>query len=187
MQLLERLSPVAVQAVDEAADTIEVVASTFAPVQRGGYVERLDPQGFDPQALVGKPVLDSHQRSGLASLLGVVTAARVEDGKLLATLRLSARAKELLADIKAGIKPACSIGYAVERWRTDGAVRTAARWTVHEVSLCALGADAGATVRHEEATMPDIHDTPPAVESREQTDLAIRSLVAAARLSGDLA
>jgi hypothetical protein len=184
MQLLERLGPAEAQTLDEDARTIEVVASTFAPVQRRGYVERLDPQGFDLEALVGKPVLDSHQRSGLASLLGVVTAARVQDGKLLATLRLSARAQGLLADIRAGIKPACSIGYSVERWRTDGAVRTAARWTVHEVSLCALGADAGAVVRLKEALMPDIHETnPPAADAtREQTDLAIRRLVQAARL-----
>lgn len=185
MQLLERRGPAEAATVDEGARTIEVVASTFADVSRGGYVERLDPQGFDPAALVGKPVLDSHQRTGLAALLGVVTAARIEDGKLLATLRLSARASSLLADIAAGIKPACSIGYTVERWQTNGAVRTAARWTVHEVSLCALGADAGAVVRHEEATMPDT--TPPAAESREHNELAIRSLVAAARLPSDLA
>lgn len=181
MLLLERLGPAEAATVDEDARTIEVVASTFAPVQRSGYVERLDPQGFDPEALVGKPVLDSHQRSGLASLLGVVTAARVEGGKLLATLRLSARAEGLLADIKAGIKPACSIGYSVQRWQTNGAVRTAAQWTVHEVSLCALGADAGAVVRLKEAPMPET------VETREQTDLAIRRLVEAARLPADLA
>lgn len=178
MQLLERLSSAEASTVGE--DLIEVVASTFAPVQRAGYVERLDPSGFDPTALVGKPVLDSHQRTGLAALLGVVTAARVEAGKLIATLRLSARARDLLADIKAGIKPACSIGYSVERWRTDGSVRTAAKWAVHEVSLCALGADAGAVVRHEEATMPDTNS--PAAETREQTDLAIRRFVEAARL-----
>ncbi|HYN38221.1 MAG TPA: Mu-like prophage major head subunit gpT family protein [Rhodospirillales bacterium] len=186
MQLLERRGPTEAATLDEDAGTIEVVASTFADVQRNGYVERLDPQGFDPAGLVGKPVLDSHQRSVLASLLGVVTAARIEAGKLLATLRLSARARDLLADIKAGIKPACSIGYSVERWRTDGPVRTAAAWTVHEVSLCALGADAGAVVRLEEAIMPDT-DTPPAAETREQTDLAIRGLVTAARLPGALA
>ena len=47
------------------ARTIEVTFSTFADVQRAGYVERVTPEGLDLSRLIGAHVLKDHNASSI--------------------------------------------------------------------------------------------------------------------------
>ena len=188
--------------IDDAARTVDVVWSTGAGVKRrdaaGQYEERLslDPQHVDVASLIGAPVLDGHRQDSVEQILGVVTAASV-DGKVgRATLKLSERAEAIWKDIKAGILRAVSVGYQVAQWQDGKAngtrTRTAVRWTPREISLVAIPADTGATVRGDPSMKkkqqqnpdvdPDVSDDQDDLETRAETNLEIRKLVKAAGL-----
>src|ERR1051325_2197122 len=142
---------------DESARTVDVVWSTGAPVRRrdaaGEYVERLslDPSHVNVEGLIGAPLLDGHRNDSVNNVLGVVTGASADGTAGHATVKFSERADAVWKDVCAGIIRAVSVGYTVERWRDgreDGRrTRTAVEWTPKELSLVAIPADAGATVR----------------------------------------
>lgn len=185
MQLIERRAPISPETLDREARTVEAVFSTGAPVQRAGYVEVLDLQGADLSALIGGPVLDSHRKSGLADVLGVVDDARIENGRGIAKLRFSERADAVLRDIEQGILRGISIGYSVEAWRDDrggpsGLTRTAVRWTPREISLVPMPADAGATIRSMKGNAMQDDTVAPALD-RGEVNKEIRRI---ARLAG---
>ena len=77
--------------------TVSVVFASNAPVRRldldGAYEERLDmnPEAVDLSELIGGPVLNSHNRTDVNAVLGVVESARV-DGDLAPPLSGSASA-----------------------------------------------------------------------------------------------
>ena len=139
---------------NEDAMTVEAVLSTYADVQRVGYIERLDPAGLDDRDLIGAPFLDSHKQSSGAHVIGVIQAVRHEAGQLLGTIRLvqSDDARPIVDRIKGGYLRGVSLGYRVKRWveTTNPAgqkVRTAAAWSVFEVSAVPVPADPGAKFR----------------------------------------
>lgn len=148
---------------DEAALTVEAVISTFSDVnrrdQRGGYVERLDPAGLDTSRLIGAPVLDGHRQASARDTIGVVTAFRSEGNALIATIRLlqSDDVKPIVERIRQGVIRGVSVGYRVQRWadsiENKVRVRTAAAWSIFEVSAVPVPADPGATFRSE--NMPE--------------------------------
>lgn len=139
--------------------TVEAVISTFSDVARrdtrGAYVERLDPAGLDMTRIVGAPVLDGHRQGSARDVIGIVENARSEDGKLIAVIRLSAAedAAPVIARIREGTLRGVSVGYRVSRWSdsidptTKSRVRTAAAWSIFEVSAVPVPADPGATFR----------------------------------------
>ncbi|MCK5932916.1 MAG: peptidase [Fulvimarina manganoxydans] len=136
--------------------TLEVIASTGAgrPYQDGSglFEERLDVAGVTVGE--GIPFLDHHNRSSFDSILGHVVSTRIENGQLLATIKLSATnptAQRLAQELTNGARYGISVGYEVTEWeeRTEGGkrIKTAKSWTVREISLVGVAADAGAGTR----------------------------------------
>lgn len=155
-----RRAPAAPRTLDTEARTVEVIASSFAPVARswgrpdgsyGPWIEELNPAGI----ILGEslPVLADH-RIDTAGLIGVIESARVAGGKLLAKVRLAnvPRADEILALIADGALTGVSIGYTTESYKHTGErdgvpVFTATQWTVRELSFVPIPADPEARVR----------------------------------------
>lgn len=155
--LLTRRAAFAPDTFNAEAGTVEAVISTFAPVQRKGFLERLDPAGLDLSRLIGAPVLDGHRQGSARDVVGTVAAYRMEEGALVATIRLSgaADAAPIVERIKEGTIRGVSIGYRVSKWKesTDpnsrARVRTAAAWSISEVSAVPIPADPGSQFRSE--------------------------------------
>lgn len=197
-EILTRHAALEPATVDDAARTVDVTWSTGAGVRRrdaaGLYEERLslDPAHVDLSRLIGGPVLDGHRQESIDQVLGVVTAAHADGGRGIATVRFSERAEPVWRDVKAGILRSVSVGYVVDRWQdargADGLrIRTAVRWTPKELSLVAIPADAGATVRGDDME-PNADPTPAdAAAARGAVNAEIRKLVDAANLDHTVA
>ncbi len=176
------------------AGTVEAVISTFAPVQRKGFMERLDPAGLDTSRLIGAPVLDGHRQGSARDVIGTITGHRMEDGKLVATIRLSGAtdAAPIVERIREGTIKGVSIGYRVTRWAesTDpnsrACVRTAAAWSISEVSAVPIPADPGSQFRGESMENEDLQ-----VENIEdnttETRAAIRQICRSAGMTAEQA
>jgi phage major head subunit gpT-like protein/phage head maturation protease len=146
---------------DAETRTVSVVFASNAPVRRmdldGAYEERLDmtQAAVDLSELIGGPVLNSHNRSDVNAVLGVVESAQVDGERGIATIRFSERAMALMNDVRQGILRKLSVGYAVNQRRVEKdsttGVRTitATRWTPKEISFVAIPADSAAKVRGE--------------------------------------
>lgn len=164
---------------DADTNTIEVVLSTGADVQRAGYIERLPVANADLRKIAGAPVLDAHNQGSTRAVLGVIQKAWRKDGEIRALLKLSSRddAAGIVRDIADGILRNLSIGYRVKTWAdsTDSKgnrIRTAVAWSIHEASFVPIGADAGAVTRSHPmkkkakaganaAPVEDVEDTTP--------------------------
>jgi phage major head subunit gpT-like protein/phage head maturation protease len=141
--------------------TVSVVFASNAPVRRmdldGAYEERLEmtQTAVDLTELIGGPVLNSHNRSDVNAVLGVVESAQVDGERGTATIRFSERATALMNDVRQGILRSVSVGYVINQRRAEKdpttGVRTitAARWTPKEISFVAIPADSAAKVRGE--------------------------------------
>ncbi len=163
--MITRRASFAPQSVNPDARTVDVIWSTGAPVKRrdfdGSYIERLSlaPKAVDLSRLIGASVLDAHRQTAVRDVLGTVRDATVTGKEGTATIQFSARpeVKPIWQDVTAGILRHISVGYSVEEWADsteDGnRVRTATRWTPHEISLVPSPADPGATVRMEDNNM----------------------------------
>ena len=161
MNMLHRAADFQPESFNAEGLTVDAVISTFADVTRrdarGAYVERLDPAGLDLSRLVGAPVLDGHRQGSARDVIGTVTAHRTEGGQLVASIRLSgaADAAPVVERIREGTLKGVSVGYRVSKWTESNdpnsktRVRTAAAWSIFEVSAVPIGADAGATFRSE--------------------------------------
>ncbi len=146
---------------DAESRTVSVVFASNAPVRRmdldGAYEERLDmtQAAVDLSELIGGPVLNSHNRSDVNAVLGVVESAVVDGERGIATIRFSERAMALMNDVRQGILRKLSVGYMVNQRRVEKdsttGVRTitATRWTPKEISFVAIPADSAAKVRGE--------------------------------------
>ncbi|WP_107339778.1 prohead protease/major capsid protein fusion protein [Agrobacterium pusense] len=171
---------------DEAAQTVEAIASTFADVRRhdkqGVYVERLDPAGLEQCSVASAPLLDGHRQASARDVVGSVASHRIENGSLVVSLRLSqaADAAPVITRIREGLLK-LSIGYSVQKWtesvENKTRVRTAAAWRIVEISAVPIPADPGTSFRSE--NMETL--TP------EQTRAEIRTICRAANMAdGDI-
>jgi len=174
-------------------NTIEVVISTGADVQRAGFIERLPVANADLRNIAGAPVLDAHNQGSTRAVLGVIQKAWRKDGEIRALLKLSSRddVAGLVQDIKDGIVRNLSVGYRVSRWAdsTDSKgnrIRTAVAWAIHEASFVPIGADSGATVRSNPMTKKsgatpapeaDVIDTNANESTPMQTRAEIREII----------
>lgn len=162
---MRRAAEIGSLSYDEEAHTVDLVFSTGAPVRRRDwrtgdyYVETLD---MSPAAVrlgrlnAGAPFLDTHDDSGLRSVIGSVVpgSARIEGGKGVARVQLS-RADEhagIVANIIAGVIRNVSIGYANHRIEvTENATGDddwrVVDWEPYEISAVPIPADAGAQIR----------------------------------------
>lgn len=101
----------------------------------------------------GAPVLNSHSHYRLESVLGVVEQSSADEQ--YATLRFSDRedVEPFWRDVKNGIIRNVSVGYVVHKFEDvtekgdDIKVLRAVDWEPLEISMVAIGADAGASVR----------------------------------------
>ena len=164
--------------------TVEVVFSTGSRVRRFDwwtgkrYEEELEisSDAVDLSRLNGgASVLNTHSDYTLEDVIGVVERAWVDGAEARAVLRLSDRESiaEIVQDIQSGILRNISVGYTTERMqitpaesRTDGGtveLRTATRWTPHEVSFVPVPADADAGVR---SLSPDFNPNDPEAQRR---------------------
>lgn len=161
--------------------TIEADISGFVPVPRrdakGSYIEELDPAGLDLSGLVGAPLLDGHKTESARDVIGSILAYRFEDGKLVATIKLSgaADAAPIVQRIAEGSLRSVSIGYRVAKWEdkidpvTKARIRRATAWSISEVSAVPVGADRDAKFRNQsnEATQMTT-ETANRAETRKQ-------------------
>ena len=150
----------------EKERTIIAVASCGKPGPRKlngrKIIESLDLNGADLTRLnSGKAsVLDSHDRSSLDKILGVVETAWLEDGKdgkpqLLVKIKFSSREekKGIIQDIKEGIISQVSIGYKPLEYRDISGPSDIIRHMlctkldIHEVSFLAVNFDPDSVTR----------------------------------------
>jgi len=210
VSIVTRRASIAPQSVNLDARTVDVIWSTGAPVKRrdveGGYIERLslDAKAVDLSRLIGASVLDAHRQTAVRDVLGTVRSAVVTGKEGVATIQFSARSEvePIWQDVTAGILRHISVGYSVEQWadstENGTRVRTATRWTPHEISIVPSPADPGATVRMEDTNMehqtaaPDnnpvqntttaVQTEPDAVQTRATINTEIRSIANVAGL-----
>ncbi len=144
--------------------TMEVAFSAFADVQQRGYVERVTQEGLDLSRLVGAHVLKDHNASSIDNVLGVVVAAR-KDGTATIELSESPKVAAEVGEIIKGRIRNLSFTANVSAWRdsvdpkSGARVRTAVRWTPHEISFVAVPADPGATTRSQNMD-PELENAP---------------------------
>lgn len=163
MPMMTRDAPV--KSVDEAARTVDVTWTTGAQVRRYDYYNDrayLEELSLDPAHVrMGRltsgraPVLDTHSRWGLGSVLGVVQRADIGG----ATLKMSKRADvaPILEDVRDGIIGNVSVGYTVHKIQRiapakdgDTWIYRAIDWEPSEISFVPIGADAGAGTRSDD-------------------------------------
>ena len=145
-------------------NAVPVVVSTETPVPRGQYFEVL---GHAPNEVdlsrAPLPLIESHNSSRVN--IGIIDELRAVDGKLRGIARFgeSARAQELLTDIKGGIVRSLSIGYLTPNdgkrvGERDGVpVLRFSGWQPYETSIVAVPADteAGFYRNHSEEHIMD--------------------------------
>jgi putative ubiquitin-RnfH superfamily antitoxin RatB of RatAB toxin-antitoxin module len=186
---------------DKEKRTVEVIFTTGSKVLRSPwfgepYYEELE---ISETAMrmdrlnSGAPLLNNHSAYSLEDVIGVVESARVQDGKGIATVRLSDRPEiaGIVRDIENGIIRNISVGYMVHRFEkqnmppgTEVADETpiyrAVDWEPMELSFVGIPADAGAQARGESA--PQVRAGAPTYEcelvnntKEEKTDMGKRN------------
>jgi hypothetical protein len=168
-----RLAPVA--SIEAETRTVEVVWTTGASVRRRrwtGFDTAIDYEeilvvsrdAVDLSRLdAGAPVLDSHSQWTTRAIVGVVERAWIDKAEGRASLRfpkpgVDDAADRLFALVTDGIVRNISVGYRIDKVRVERPERVGEperwfveRWTPHELSFVAVGADPGAQVRGDSA------------------------------------
>ena len=133
------------RAAEADGDLIPCVLSTEQPVDRGGYDEVLSHQSGDIDlSRAPIPLIVQHDHTQLN--VGVVEQVRIEGGKLkgLARFGTSTRAREILADVKAGIIRSLSVGYLLLEKLSETGRTIRFSWMPYEVSAVSVPADQNA-------------------------------------------
>jgi HK97 family phage prohead protease len=170
----------AADSYDPKTRTVEAVLSAGSPVKRFYFTEELEisAEAIDLARAVNGlvPLLDAHNQSNIAAVIGAISNVRIENGELLGLLTFgetdAARAAEGMVARKElkGI----SIGYRVNTWtivsQEDGhETWRATRWELLEVSLVPVPADANAGVRSNGGHAPGTGA--PAAATQEEEDM----------------
>jgi HK97 family phage prohead protease len=163
---------------NEQANTIDIVWSTGADVLREDefgtqYIERLSMQ---PSAVrldrlnSGAPMLDTHSSDSLSNVIGSVVpgSAEIEDGKGIATVKLSSAASDsdVVRKIAEGVIRNISVGYLIHhQTRQESAddgpdVFLVDDWEPLEASAVPIPADPGAQIRSADSKRPRDRQTP---------------------------
>lgn len=151
---------------DAATHTIEVIWTTGASVRRRDYMNdvvfdevlSLAPGHIRLDRLnAGAPLLDSHEDSRLASVLGSVVpgSAKIENGVGVARVKLSTADEDadVIGKIIDGVIRHLSVGYRIHSYRPspgeNGAdeTRHIIDWEPLEISAVPVPADAGSHFR----------------------------------------
>ena len=144
--------------IDAKNRTVQVRFSSEYPVKRfvNGEI------GDEVLVHEGRAVDLGRLNDGAAVLLdhdtreqvGVVEEAHIDErdsvGRALLRFGKSQRASEVFEDIADRIRRSVSVGYSVNKWRTesegDAVTHFAERWTPHEISIVSVPADPSAQV-----------------------------------------
>ncbi|XYJ11807.1 prohead protease/major capsid protein fusion protein [Telluria sp. B2] len=164
LPMMAREAPVT--AVNAETRTVDLVWSTGAGVLRyDWYAERYynEVLSMDPAHVrMGRmqsgraPLLNTHSRWDLSSVLGVIRTADLRDGQGLASAEFSKRAEvePVYQDVVDKIIGNVSVGYTVHAFERipptnpgDAWTYMAIDWEPNEVSLVPIGADTDAGVR----------------------------------------
>lgn len=128
---------------DEKARTIEASLSSETPVERWDGQEILshDEGAIDLSRADSMPLCWSHDTN---VVIGVVENIRLAGQKLRGVLRFgnSSRAQEVWQDVREGILKNLSVGYRVDETEKTNVGYKVSRWTLLEVSLVGIPADA---------------------------------------------
>lgn len=168
--------------------TIDVVWSSGAAVKRYDwwaeeeFYEQLDLSGANLSRLnAGAPVLNTHSRYDLNSVIGVVERAWIDGNEGRAQLRLSDRAEvePIWRDLQNGILRNISIGYSVDgleriRSKEKGQpdVINVTAFTPVEISIVPVPADYRAQVRSESQVFPVEIKEPEMADKEEAAPVA---------------
>lgn len=149
--------------------TVPAVLSTEHPCQRNGFIEVLSHQtGSVDMSRFPLPVIESHDHSAVN--IGIVENPQLSNGKLRGNVRFgqSSRAKELFADIQAGVITNLSIGYDwLEYSENDTSIIVVTKWQPVELSIVSIPADPtagffrGKNMQAQTQTPQSTHQTPP--------------------------
>ena len=155
------------KSIDEENRTVEMVFTTSDPVRMYSYdlgefdeILEMKESSIDLTRFEsGAPLLNSHRRFDLDDQIGVVESVRIENEKLVGTVRFpndgDERIDRIWSRVKDGIYRNGSIGYRVENYRDetqdDDKIKTlvATKWTPHEMSLVTIPADKRAQTRNQ--------------------------------------
>ena len=175
LPLQTRGAEICVDSFDEATNSIELVWTTGAAVQRysyrdGPFIEELV---VSPKAVrlgrlnAGAPFLNTHSSYDLSQVIGAVQdgTAKLDGGRGLCRMGLSVDPAHagIVGNIKAKIIRNVSVGYlihAVEKSeRDDGkpAVWRVTDWEPIEVSAVPIPADPGSQIRSGHAGAGELH------------------------------
>ncbi|MFN4141635.1 prohead protease/major capsid protein fusion protein [Aestuariivirga sp.] len=171
-------------------------ASTGADVERRDYLsgepytERLEiSEGAVDLSYLNSGqahLLADHEIGSTAAVLGTITKAWIKDRELYAEVigpipGTAPRLDESWSLIKQGILKNVSIGYRISTFKesreSGKLVRTATKWTPHEISMVALGADLSAMVvsarsapfiKHKDKTMTETDTISTALHEDDQ-------------------
>jgi len=167
----KRFADVSLASYDADTRTVQVVLSSGAAVARpyGTEVLQIKPGAVNLKRLgtCGIPVIDSHNVTGIGSVLGNLQRAWFDGSKLVGLIAFddSKAGRNAEGLVARGMIRAVSIGYRVDKWEItdpDGNVVdlekermqwdveytfTAVRWTLFEVSLVSVPADPDAVIR----------------------------------------
>ena len=175
----QRAAPMRASSWNKDDWTFDLVLSTGAAVERGGFVEVLDLAGATwPETI---PLLADH-RQDLDNNIGDVTNIRLEGAEIIGTAKLSKhseKAKRIAAELSDGRSFSASIGYDVAKWAetNTGGKRTltAKSFSILECSLVSVPADKSAGIRS--------HNTPERpTMTRAEINAEIRSIAKATNL-----
>ncbi len=140
-------------------DEIPCVVSSDAAINRGDYFEVLEhtPAAVDLQRQP-LPLIEGHKNN--ETPIGVVDQLRIAGGKMrgVVKFRNTQRAKELLADVKAGVLRSVSVAYQILKYHTEGNRLIATKWMPYEVSCVACPADPGAGFYRSAGEIMDIQE-----------------------------
>jgi len=174
MKLTTRKMPLATgpKTMSSEARQVQAVMATENPVrvydwERGIVEEVLLMSGASYPAQV--PLLDSHDRGTVETVLGSVSAIMAQGSELVGLVEFSSvpRAQDAMTKVQEGHLTDFSIGYAVEEsvWipegqsqafdgrNLQGPVKVATKWTLRELSITPIGADSQAKARSLETHM----------------------------------
>lgn len=195
-----RKASFAASTYEAGSRTVEATFSSGARVRRYFGMEELaiTPDAIDLARINAGvcPLLDSHNQGGVAAAIGTVESARIERGQLIGRIRFAetdaGRAAEGM--VARGEIASVSIGYQVRTWRlveesdAEMDVWRAEQWELFEVSLVAVPADPGATIRSADLTEEEAdmltRNAPPADLAPVQSPVTARAIATAARNAG---
>lgn len=173
------------KSLDEGAGTVEATFATETPVRRwyGSEILHCRDSAIDLSRLIAAPVLDSHDRFSINSVIGRVESARVAGNKLVGVFKFSdgpegQAAKRKVAE---GMIRSVSVGYELievdDKRNAEGDTeRHVTKWRPYEISLVSVPADPKATIRSKEQNRMDpeeenitVENPPIETRSRSQT------------------